>query len=521
MAKILIIDDEKDLCLVLSRFLSKHGYEVMEAHKGKKALEIINENVPDLILCDFMLEDMDGTSVLKAIKEINPSTPVIIITGFSNIKTAVEVMRLGAVDYIIKPLIPEEILLTIRKALDRALLPIPDAGRDDQPTPSGTRQEKNGAPKRSSLGKSDYIFGDSPYFKNILKQIDLVAPTNYSVIIYGESGSGKEAIAQEIHKRSKRAHKPFVAIDCGVLSKELAGSELFGHEKGSFTGALNQKIGSFEIANEGTIFLDEIANLSYDVQISLLRVVQERKMRRVGGTKDIELDVRIIVASNEKLWDAAGAGKLREDLYHRFNEFTIQVQPLRERTSDIMIFANHFLGLANDELNKNIKGFHPEVERIFRSYVWYGNLRELKNVVKRATLLCDEEYIDVKSIPFELTNFTKLQFEGLGESAPAMAPQVQPSYPSPGYANGAFANPSFGSSQPATSFPAVKKIIPKEQSLKSAGIDAEYELILEALKKVNFNKSKAAKVLQIDRKTLYNKIRQYQELRGEKFESEI
>ena len=504
MAKILIIDDEKDLCLVLSRFLSKHGYQVLEAHKGKKALEIINESVPDLILCDFMLEDMDGTSVLKAIKEINPSTPVIIITGFSNIKTAVEVMRLGAVDYIIKPLIPEEILLTIRKALDRALLPVPDVTRNEQP--QNQREEKNGS-KRTIAGysKSEYIFGDSPYFKNIIKQIDLVAPTNYSVIIYGESGSGKEAIAQEIHKRSKRSHRPFVAIDCGVLSKELAGSELFGHEKGSFTGALNQKIGSFEIAHEGTIFLDEIANLSYDVQISLLRVVQERKMRRVGGTKDIDLDVRIIVASNEKLWDAAGSGKLREDLYHRFNEFAIQVAPLRERVSDIMVFANHFLGIANDELNKSIKGFHPEVERIFKSYVWYGNLRELKNVVKRATLLCDEEYIDVKSIPFELTNFTKLQFEGSAEPAQQAVPQI----------NSTFATPA------ASTYAPVKKVLPKEQSLKSAGIDAEYELILEALKKVNFNKSKAAKVLQIDRKTLYNKIRQYQELRGEKFESEI
>lgn len=517
MAKILIIDDEKDLCLVLSRFLSKHGYQVMEAHKGKKALEIINEGVPDLILCDFMLDDMDGTSVLKAIKEINPSTPVIIITGFSNIKTAVEVMRLGAVDYVIKPLIPEEILMTIRKALDRSLVPVPDSMHEHGH--AAVKEEKNGSPRRHSQPKSDYIFGDSPYFKTILKQIDLVAPTNYSVIIYGESGSGKEAIAQEIHKRSKRSHKPFVAIDCGVLSKELAGSEMFGHEKGSFTGALNQKIGSFELANEGTIFLDEIANLSYDVQISLLRVVQERKMRRVGGTKDIDLDVRIIVASNEKLWDAAGAGKLREDLYHRFNEFSIQVPPLRERVSDIMIFANHFLGIANDELNKNIKGFHPEVERLFQSYVWYGNLRELKNVVKRATLLCDEEYIDSKSIPFELTNFAKLQFEGSSEPAVA-SPQPMQSMQHHHHQSSSMPMTYSAPASPAFTMP-VKKIAPKEQTLKSAGIDAEYELILEALKKVNFNKSKAAKVLQIDRKTLYNKIRQYQELRGEKFESEI
>jgi two-component system, NtrC family, response regulator HydG len=393
--------------------------------------------------------------------------------------------------------------MTIRKALDSPQLSIDTASGN-----SASRMDRDnrtdGHRRSSNHAKHpDYIFGNSPYFKSIIKQIDLVAPTNYSVIIYGESGSGKEAIAQEIHKRSRRSQKPFVAIDCGVLSKELAASELFGHEKGSFTGAVTQKTGSFEVANEGTIFLDEIANLSYDVQIALLRVVQERKMRRVGGTKDIDLDVRIIIASNEKLWDVNGPSKLREDLYHRFNEFTINLAPLRDRQGDIMIFAIHFLAIANDELGKNIKGFHPEVERLFCSYVWYGNLRELKNVVKRATLLCDEEYIDVKSIPFELTNFAKLQFEGSSEPEEERE-EVQ---------RHVFQNSS-------TIIP-IKKVAPKEQSLKSAGIDAEYELILEALKKVNFNKSKAAKVLQIDRKTLYNKIRQYQELRGEKFESEI
>lgn len=497
MAKILIVDDEKDLCLVLNRFLSKHGFQVIEANKGKKALELLSEDAPDLILCDFKLDDMDGTSVLKAIKEINPSIPVIIITGYSNIKTAVEVMRLGAVDYVTKPLIPDEILMTIRRALEGGK----NGDAIHTQAVNNSPDVKHASNGKRIAGKADpYIFGDSPYFKNILKQIDLVAPTNYSVIIYGESGSGKEAIAQEIHKRSKRHNKPFVAIDCGVLSKELAGSELFGHEKGAFTGALNQKIGSFEIANEGTIFLDEIANLSYDVQISLLRVVQERKMRRVGGTKDIDLDVRIIVASNEKLWDTSGRGKLREDLYHRFNEFTITVAPLRERTGDIMVFANHFLGLANSELNKKITGFQPEVEKIFRNYVWYGNLRELKNVVKRATLLCDEEQIDVKSIPFELSNFSKLQFEPTtAEPMAVREPQEEPQQ----------------QSQP------VRKVPFKEPSLKSVGLDAEYEVILEALKKVNFNKSKAAKVLQIDRKTLYNKIKQYHELKGEPYEPEL
>lgn len=335
-----------------------------------------------------------------------------------------------------------------------------------------------------------YIFGDSADFKNILNQIDLVAPTNYSIIIYGESGSGKEVIAQEIHKRSRRANKPFIAIDCGTLSRELAGSELFGHEKGSFTGAIGQKAGSFELANGGTIFLDEISNLPYDVQVTLLRVTQERKMRRVGGIKDIDLDVRIIVASNKKLWDAARTGHFREDLYHRFNEFQINVPPLRERVNDIMVFANHFLTQTNKELGKNVKRFTPEVEDVFKKYVWHGNLRELKNVVKRATLMADSSVIDIKSIPFELVNYRKLQFENTGEQVPATASRENTAAPS----------------QPAAV---------REPGLKSVSIDAEYEWILETLKKVDFNKSKAAKLLKIDRKTLYNKIKQYKDLNNQ------
>ncbi|HEY0091071.1 MAG TPA: sigma-54 dependent transcriptional regulator, partial [Flavobacterium sp.] len=331
--------------------------------------------------------------------------------------------------------------------------------------------------------------------RQLLQQIDLVGPTNYSVIIYGESGSGKEAIAQEIHKRSKRKNRPFVAIDCGALSKELAGSELFGHEKGSFTGALNQKTGSFEIANGGTIFLDEVANLSYDIQVSLLRVVQERKMRRVGGVKDIELDVRIIIASNEKLWDAARKGKFREDLYHRFNEFSIDVPPLRQRPDDIMLFANHFLEQTNEELAKNLRRFSAEVESIFRSYVWYGNLRELKNVIKRATLLSDGEQVEASSLPFEISHFNKLQFEKAPE--PAVTYNNQP----------------LPSTMEEVSEP--MRSVVSETTLKGASIDAEYEMILKALKKVNFNKSKAAKLLNIDRKTLYNKMKQYQEFNNQ------
>lgn len=486
MSKILVIDDDNDMCLLLNRFLTRHGHEVSGMNSGKAAIDWMSKNQPDLVLCDFRLEDMTGAEILGKIKDTYPGTPVIIITGYSDVKDAVEVMKLGAYDYVTKPLFPDEILLTIKKALseEREVASV----KPSMPQ-SASSSATPGNGKLKTLSSNDqYIMGDSSEFANIMKQIDLVAPTNYSVIIYGESGSGKEAIAQQIHSKSKRANKPFVAIDCGALSKELAGSELFGHEKGAFTGALNQKIGSFEIANEGTIFLDEIGNLSYDIQVSLLRVVQERKMRRVGGNKDIELDVRIIVASNERLWDAARNGKFREDLYHRFNEFSIEVPPLRERKGDIMLFSNHFLRLTNAELGKNVKGFSPEVENIFQNYVWYGNLRELKNVIKRSTLLTDGEYVEVKSLPFEIVNFHRLQFD-------------MPSQPVSTYQSTEALTEAITSSTPVA--------VSYENKLKSANLDAEYEVILQALKQANFNKSKAAKLLNIDRKTLYNKMKQF------------
>lgn len=487
MPKALIIDDDHDICFLLNKFLSKHGFTVLEALTAKKAYELIDDhNDFDIVLCDYRLDNTDGKAVLLKIKEKNPDLPVIIITGYNDLKTAVELMKLGAYDYVLKPLFPEEILNTINAALKRTQMEVRSDGNLTGTVPKDKR--------KMLTGNGEYIFANTGVFQVLLDQIILVGPTDYSVIIYGESGSGKEAIAQEIHKRSKRASQPFVAIDCGALSRELAGSELFGHEKGSFTGAINQKIGSFEVANGGTIFLDEIANLGYDIQVSLLRVVQERKLRRVGGTRDIPIDVRIIIASNEKLWESAQKGKFREDLYHRFNEFTIEVPPLRKRKEDIMTFAKHFLVKANEGLGKNIKGFSPEVEEIFRNYIWHGNLRELKNVVKRAALLTDGEYIEDRSLPFEITNYTKLQFEGVIEpsepiqtmAAPDPRRQAEPAFPKP-----------FGG---------------EGNSLKEASIDLEYELILKTLKEVNFNKSKAARLLNIDRKTLYNKIKLYQEL---------
>ncbi len=502
MSRILVIDDDVDMCLLLKRFLTKNGYEIALAHNGKKALEELENNEPNLVLCDFRLEDFDGKELLIKIKEKYPYTPVIIVTGYSDIKIAVDVMKLGAYDYVTKPLFPDEILLSIKTALEKK------DKTPENPAVMIHNEELSNQNKGKTIASGQYIFSDSPEFKHILKQIDLVSPTNYSILIYGESGSGKEAIAQEIHKRSRRKDNPFVAIDCGALSKELAGSELFGHEKGSFTGALNQKIGSFEIANGGTIFLDEVANLSYDVQVALLRVVQERKMRRIGGNKDIDLDVRIIIASNERLLDSARKGKFREDLYHRFNEFSIEVPPLRDRKYDLMIFARHFLKLTNDELHKSIRGFSPEVEAIFKSYVWPGNLRELKNVVKRATLLCDTDYILPTVLPFEITNFSKLQFGEPAEETSSAVTTKQSDAPPP-----VITTYPAAASAPEPVF--TKSLEINEHSLKGASIDAEYEMIVEALRKANYNKSKAAKILNVDRKTLYNKMKQYKQFNSD------
>lgn len=490
MPRMLIIDDDHDICFLLNKFLTKHGFAVSEALTSKKAIELLDEHADfDVVLCDYRLEGTDGNAMLRKIKEKYPSLPVIIITGYNDIKTAVEMMKEGAFDYILKPLFPEEILNTIQAALNKS------KGTSKSQTHTSTAivtPSNNHHDVRLSFSNTEYIFGNSATFNHLMSQISLVGPTNYSVIIYGESGSGKEAIAQEIHKHSKRADKPFIAIDCGALSRELAGSELFGHEKGSFTGAINQKIGSFELANGGTIFLDEISNLSYEIQVSLLRVVQERKLRRVGGIKDIPLDVRIIIASNELLWEAAQKGKFREDLYHRFNEFTIDVPALRNRKEDIMTFAKHFLRKANEALDKQIKGFNAEVENIFSNYIWHGNLRELKNVVKRAALLTDGEYIEARSLPFEISNFHKLQFDHVQEKT--LTPSYTKTIAPPVQVEQASYTRNFTESS----------------SLKEASIDLEYELILKILKEVNFNKSKAAKMLNIDRKTLYNKIKLYQ-----------
>jgi two-component system, NtrC family, response regulator HydG len=482
MPKTLIIDDDQDISLLLGDYLLRRGFKVLKAQTGSKALEIIqSEDDLDLVLCDHKMNGTDGKDILLRIREKDPALPVILVSDHHDLRAAVELMKLGAYDYVLKPLFPEDVMHTIEAALTVNGKRTGPAGASTEASISG----QNGMTQLYGFG-NDYIFGKSPIFLQLLEQIKLVSPTDYSVLIYGESGSGKEAIAQEIHKQSTRASKPFVAIDCGALSRDLAGSELFGHEKGAFTGAINQKKGSFELANGGTIFLDEIANLSYDIQVSLLRVVQERRLRRIGGTRDIPIDVRIIISSNEPLWDAVRKGKFREDLYHRFNEFPIEVPPLRMLKEDIMIFAAHFLAKANQSLGKHIKGFSPEVEAIFRKYVWYGNLRELSNVVKRAALLAEGEHIQEDSIPLEICN----------HDTPQDADEPPPD------------SAVMGGSQ----IPDLQGHLGQGNRLKEASLHQEYAMILKTLKEVNFNKSKAARILNIDRKTLYNKINAYKAL---------
>jgi two-component system response regulator HydG len=458
MKKVLIIDDEVNVALLLSKFLIRNGFDVSAASSGTSGMEYLKNDEFDLVLCDFRLEDTDGREMLKRIKTQYPKTGVIIITGYSDIKMAVELIKMGAYDYISKPLYPDEILNTITKALE---------------TRQALMEDQDAAPVTITVKKQNlagFVIGTSRASKELVRQIELVAPTNYSVIILGESGTGKEEVAKSIHLSSPRHNQPFIAMDCGSLTKELAASEFFGHEKGSFTGAFATKIGHFEMANGGTLFLDEVGNLSYEIQAALLRTVQERKVKRIGSTREIDLDVRIIVATNENLQEGIQKGRFREDLYHRFNEFSIYMPPLRDRGNDIMMLAEHFLQAANQELNRNVTHFSPEVIECFMNYRWHGNVRELKNIVRRAALITEGSEITTKALPLEISNYKM---------------------------------PAFDYTQTAPE-PEVKE--PKHD-LKNAALEAEYDTILKVLREVNFNKTRAAEILNIDRKTLYNKMK--------------
>jgi two-component system response regulator HydG len=422
-----------------------------------------------LILSDLRLPDRDGIDLLKWLGEHSLHIPLIIMTGYADIQSAVQAMKLGACDYIAKPVNPDELLKKMDEALKLSSAVSKQTMRSPQTDDTFASNRPSVSPKQTMYSESnnnlclkgaegassDYLEGESDAAKQLYNYVNLVSPTNMSVLINGASGTGKEYVAQRIHQLSRRSEQPFIAIDCGAIPKELAASEFFGHVKGSFTGALTDKTGAFVAANGGTIFLDEIGNLSYEVQIQLLRALQERKIRPIGSNKEIQVDVRLVSATNENLEQAIEKGTFREDLYHRINEFTLRMPQLKDRREDILLFANFFLDQANRELDKHLIGFDEKASKALLEYQWPGNLRQMKNIIRRATLLAQDRFITLNELS-ELQN------------------QVTPSAGMP---------------------------------LRNE--ETEKQQIIEALKQTGYNKSRAAQLLGIDRKTLYNKLKLY------------
>lgn len=443
MAKILLVEDDVAFCTMLKTFLLKKECEVDAVYTATEALSLVGKNRYDVVISDVRLPDKEGLEILQAVNKKGERTGVIMMTSYAEISMAVNAIKEGALDYIAKPFHPEVIMKAINEALKK------------EQSPSKPLISK----KAEKTTVDTYIKGASEASAKLNNYIDLVAPTNMSVLIMGESGTGKEQIAKSIHDKSKRSAAPFVAVDCGAIPRELASSEFFGHVKGSFTGAVNNKTGHFEAANGGTLFLDEIGNLNYELQVQLLRALQERRIKPVGSNEEIHVNIRVIAATNEDLFEAVKKGEFREDLYHRLNEFSIKVPALKDREEDLMIFANYFLDSANKELEKDLSGFSEKTIAAFKAYHWPGNLRELKNVVKRAVLLSEGEYISSACLPSEVLSARQ-------ESKP-------------------------------------------EENYSLFKNKNEQELILDALEKTHGNKSKAARLLSIDRKTLYNKLKQY------------
>ena len=442
--QVLLIEDDVAFAAMLTSFLERNDFVVTVAHNGEDGRKLLSKTAYGLVITDLKLPDTTGIEILEFCKETAPGTKVLIMTGYADVTTAVDAIKKGAIDYISKPFRPEELLMVLKTSTSDIA-----ATTTEVFTQNGQKAEK------SHLG-APYVNGISEISKKFNEYLQLVGPTNMCVLIQGESGTGKEVAAKAIHTMSQRNGKPFIAVDCGAIPKEIAASEFFGHIKGSFTGAVNDKIGHFQAADGGTLFLDEVGNLSYENQIQLLRALQERRIKPVGSNTEIEVDLRIISATNEDLTKGVAEGTFREDLYHRLNEFSVHIPALKERKEDLFIFTEFFLDQANIALGKSIKGLDKNVENAFKKYAWPGNLRELKNVLKRAVLLTNTPKISLDVIPREVVIAT--------EATPV-------------------------------------KDFSKETN--------EKQLILNALKEAEYNKAKAARLLNITRKTLYNKLNHY------------
>lgn len=392
-----IIEDDVAFGKMLTTFLERKGFQVSVSLTGQSARKTLAENNFDILITDLQLPDDSGLELLEYSQQVSPKTKVILMTGYAEVDTAVKAIKKGALDYISKPFRPEELLMIIEEDSQKI---------DSSETYISKTSEKKISPKTISE-KPNFVVGISGSSKKFNEYLKLVGPTDMCVLIQGESGTGKEVAAKAIHNFSNRKGESFVAVDCGAIPKEIAASEFFGHVKGSFTGAINDKKGHFEAADGGTLFLDEVGNLSYENQIQLLRALQERRIKPVGSNTEIEVDVRILSATNEDLLKAVSDGKFREDLYHRLNEFSIHIPSLHERKEDLFLFTEYFLNEANSSLGKEVLGLSKEVGEAFKNYPWPGNLRELKNVIKRSVLLTNSALIPLEVIPREVLFSTK------------------------------------------------------------------------------------------------------------------
>tara|TARA_R110002124_G_scaffold120895_6_gene279059 strand:- start:117903 stop:119258 length:1356 start_codon:yes stop_codon:yes gene_type:complete len=444
---IIIVEDDVAFGKMLTTFLERHNFKVTLSYGGAQARQQLKEDKFDLLITDLKLPNDSGLDLLNYTRDVAPHTKMILITGYAEVSTAVEAIKRGALDYISKPFRPEELLMVIQQAFETV--------KEKGTIASETNTVKA---ERRSPNQTVAVSGVSEISKKFNEYLKLVGPTDMNVLIEGESGTGKEVAAKAIHGFSQRSSESFVAVDCGAIPKEIASSEFFGHVKGSFTGAINDKKGHFEAAHNGTLFLDEVGNLSYENQVQLLRALQERKIKPVGSNTEIEVDVRILSATNENLLERVAEGKFREDLYHRLNEFSVQIPSLHERKEDLFLFTDYFLNQANASLNKQVVGLSKEVEVAFKKYNWPGNLRELKNVIKRSVLLTSGSLIPIDAIPREVVLASEEKIEKIDFS--------------------------------------------KDTNEKL--------LIIKALKEADYNKSRAAKLLNITRKTLYNKLESYQ-----------
>ena len=469
MRHILIVEDDIAFGTMLQTWLRRKGFEVDKATSVGAAVKLLMDmKSVDLVLSDLRLPDHDGLRLLAWMHEHSINAPFIVMTNYAEVQNAVLAMKSGAADYIAKPVQPDILLQKINDAMEQnaqqASSTIQNSTTQNSTTQnaptahnSKLKIQNSCSGKRlyepsAKLTTPRYIEGKSEASRQLYSYVELVAPTPMSVLILGASGTGKEYVAHRIHELSQRRDRPFFALDCGAIPRDVAASEFFGHKKGAFTGADADKRGAFEIANGGTLFLDEVGNLSYEVQVQLLRALQERRIRPVGGTKEIDIDIRLVCATNENLEEAVGEGRFREDLYHRINEFTIYMPKLSERGSDLFLFADLFIRHANEELNRNVEGFDSGAAEMLASHSWPGNLRELNNVVKRAVLLTRGSQITTAELTL-----------AMGQ-------------------------------------------IRTDNVLQLHDEDTERQRIITALQQTNGNKAKAARLLGVDRKTIYNKI---------------